>query len=131
MALEGIKNSTYQNNAGQNAKVKSTAGRKNVDMADGSADTFSYNMKTANDLNEDQKEINEKCIKEEITKANTYLKQHNVKCRFDYREEINRIIIKVVDGDTKKVIREIPPEKTLDAVQKMWELAGLLIDERR
>jgi len=36
-----------------------------------------------------------------------------------------------MDGDTKEVIREIPPEKTLNAVQKMWELAGLLIDERR
>jgi len=29
------------------------------------------------------------------------------------------------------MIREIPPEKILDLVAKMWEMAGILIDEKR
>ena len=32
---------------------------------------------------------------------------------------------------TKEVIKEIPPEKTLDMIAKAWELAGILIDEKR
>jgi flagellar protein FlaG len=36
-----------------------------------------------------------------------------------------------VDNDTKEIIREIPPEKTLDMISKMWELAGLVVDEKR
>ena len=35
------------------------------------------------------------------------------------------------DVDTDEVIREIPPEKSLDMLQKMWEMAGILVDERR
>ena len=36
-----------------------------------------------------------------------------------------------VDKDTKKVVKEFPPEKTLDMIAKVWEMAGLLVDEKR
>lgn len=42
----------------------------------------------------------------------------------------NTISIKVLDKDTGEVIREIPPEKTLDLVAKFMEINGILIDER-
>ncbi len=62
-------------------------------------------------------------INKKISKAHTY-------CQFSYHEETNRISITVKDnkGD---VIREIPPEKTLDMIAKAWELAGLMVDEKR
>jgi uncharacterized FlaG/YvyC family protein len=41
------------------------------------------------------------------------------------------IIVKIIDTDTKEVIREIPSEKILDMFANMLELAGLLVDERR
>lgn len=51
--------------------------------------------------------------------------------QFGVHEGTNRITIKIVDKDTKKVIRELPPEKTLDMIAKAWELAGILVDEKR
>ncbi|WP_373230789.1 flagellar protein FlaG [Cohnella sp.] len=45
-------------------------------------------------------------------------------------EQTNTIMVKVINKDTGEVIREIPPEKTLDLVAKMMEFAGILIDER-
>lgn len=50
---------------------------------------------------------------------------------FKYHEETNRISITVTDSDTDEVIREIPPEKALDMLAKAWEMAGLLVDEKR
>lgn len=50
---------------------------------------------------------------------------------FKYHDETNRISITVTDSDTDEVIREIPPEKALDMLAKAWEMAGLLVDERR
>ena len=50
---------------------------------------------------------------------------------FGIHEETNRVTIKIVDKDTKEVIKELPPEKTLDMIAKAWELAGILVDERR
>lgn len=50
---------------------------------------------------------------------------------FKYHDDTNRISITVTDSDTDEVIREIPPEKALDMLAKAWELAGLMVDERR
>lgn len=51
--------------------------------------------------------------------------------QFGIHEGTNRITIKIVDKSTKEVIKELPPEKTLDMIAKAWELAGLMVDERR
>lgn len=53
------------------------------------------------------------------------------RCEFSYHEATKRVSIKVLDDDTGDVIREIPPEKSLEMVEKMWELAGILVDEKR
>jgi flagellar protein FlaG len=45
-------------------------------------------------------------------------------------EETNAVIVKVFNKETGELIREIPPEKTLDLVVKMMEIAGILIDEK-
>ena len=55
----------------------------------------------------------------------------NSVAQFGIHEGTNRITIKIVDKDTKEVIKELPPEKTLDMIAKAWELAGLMVDERR
>ena len=49
---------------------------------------------------------------------------------FGIHDGTNRVTIKVVDKGTKEVIREFPPEETLDMIAKVWELAGIMIDER-
>lgn len=73
----------------------------------------------------------EQQIKSAISQANNKMKSHRTRCEFSYHEETKRVSIKVVDKDTQEVIREIPPEETLEMVEKMWELAGILVDERR
>ena len=50
---------------------------------------------------------------------------------FGVHEDTNRVTIKIVDKQTKEVIKEFPPEKTLDMIAKVWEMAGLMVDEKR
>lgn len=50
---------------------------------------------------------------------------------FGIHEDTNRVTIKIVDKENKKVIKEIPPEKTLDMIAKLWEAAGILVDEKK
>ena len=54
----------------------------------------------------------------------------NSEAIFGIHEATNRVTIKIIDKDSKKVIKEIPPEKTLDMIAKVWELAGLMVDEK-
>lgn len=57
--------------------------------------------------------------------------QYNGEAVFGIHEATNRVTIKIVDKDTKEVIKEFPPEKTLDMIAKVWEMAGIMVDERR
>lgn len=54
----------------------------------------------------------------------------NSEAVFGVHESTNRVTIKIVDKKTKEVLKEYPPEKTLDMIAKVWELAGLLVDEK-
>ena len=77
---------------------------------------------------EQQMPTNEQLKKavEEINK-----KANNASAVFGVHEETNRITIKIVDKESKEVIKEFPPEKTLDMIAKVWEMAGLMVDEKR
>lgn len=58
-------------------------------------------------------------------------KSLNFESEFGIHEKTNRITVKIVDKKTKEVIKELPPEKTLDMIAKVWEMAGLVVDEKR
>ncbi len=57
-------------------------------------------------------------------------KAHNSEAVFGIHDATNRVTIKIIDKDTKKVLKEYPPEKTLDMIAKVWEMAGLLVDQK-
>lgn len=50
---------------------------------------------------------------------------------FGIHEKTNRVTIKTIDKETQETIKELPPEKTLDMIAKVWEMAGMLVDEKR
>ena len=68
-------------------------------------------------------------LKDAVSQMNK--KMENSEAVFGIHEGTNRVTIKIVDKDTKKVIKELPPEKTLDMIAKVWEMAGILVDEKR
>lgn len=78
------------------------------------------------------KEKQTQSTNEQIKKAVEELnKRMNSVAEFGIHEGTNRVTIKIVDKDSKKVIKELPPEKTLDMIAKVWDMAGILVDEKR
>lgn len=82
-------------------------------------------------------EVKKRPKKEEIKVAtsimNEVMKMSNHHLQFRVHEDSGRIQVKVIDSESQKVIREIPPEKILEcsAMIKdlMEEMAGILLDE--
>ncbi len=54
----------------------------------------------------------------------------NKKLRFSVNEEINRVVVKVLDGQTDKLIKEIPPAEIQRLIARIKETIGLLFDEQ-
>lgn len=80
----------------------------------------------------DAKEQQQQAANEKIKKAVEQLNKNmpHSEAVFGVHDETNRVTIKIVDKESKEVIKEFPPEKTLDMIAKVWELAGILVDER-
>jgi len=70
-------------------------------------------------------------VKKTIESANRRMIGANSMFQYSIHEKTNQIMIRVIDKETKELILEIPPEKALDAIAKMWELAGIFVDEKR
>lgn len=151
MAIEGIKSvaaanaamSASNNIAKQNTTVTET---KEVSVQQNKQESVSSQTTNANKSSQQQSrdntaadnsknieqdiQLNEKALKQRISEINSKLNNNTV-AEFGYHDETNRVTIKIVDKDTKETIKEIPPEKTLDLIAKAWELAGILVDEKR
>ena len=70
-------------------------------------------------------------IKSAIEVANRKAHFGHTNAKFSYHEATKSISVKIIDDETNEVIKEIPPEETLDMISKMWELAGIMVDEKR
>ena len=99
------------------AKIKEVEGKDNQ-SADSGSQSFS-----------EQQKANNEQIKKAVEQLNKNMSHSEAV--FGIHEGTNRVTIKIVDKDTKEVIKELPPEKTLDMIAKAWELAGILVDEKR
>ncbi|MCQ2506008.1 MAG: flagellar protein FlaG [Lachnospiraceae bacterium] len=79
----------------------------------------------------DESKLSENSLDTVIKQTNNKIRMTNTKCEYSYHEETKRISILVKDKETDKVIREIPAEETLEMISKLWEIAGLMVDEKR
>lgn len=73
--------------------------------------------------------MDDETLKKRISDLNRQL--NSTECQYGVDEVTQRVTLKIVDKETKEVIKELPPEKTLKMIAKVWEIAGLLVDEKR
>lgn len=88
------------------------------------------NAKTQQQVNTKQTQQKSEQLKKAIAEMNRKINNSNEEAVFGVHEDTNRIMIKIMDKETKEVIKEFPPEKTLDMIAKIWEMAGILVDEK-
>mgnify|MGYP002518115603 CR=1 FL=1 len=72
----------------------------------------------------------ENTIKQAVSDINKRINPNTV-AKYGFHDETNRVTIKIVDKNSDKVIKEFPAEETLDMIAKVWELAGIMVDEKR
>lgn len=98
------------------------------EAAEGSKTAAADNMHR--DTRHSSMSISEQQLIEAIENANKALRGADKRFEFSIHEGTKEIMVKVINEETGEIIREIPPEKILDMVAKMWELAGILVDRK-
>ena len=137
MTMEPIQSTTvaYQ---GSVAAVEKAASAPKVEIKAPERGTPTVDLTEKNAAGENNRQADkyampeqasERSLKNAVEQINR--KSANMEAIFGYHEGTNRVMIKIIDKDTKEVKREYPAEKTLDMIQKVWEMAGLMVDEKR
>lgn len=136
MSIEPIKNSgvAYQGSTAAPETVRvnpvRAAETSEAQAQDTSAAYTAGGMKNINlEGNEEEKTATNEQIKKAVENINKNSAQ--TEAVFGIHDGTNRVTIKIIDRETKKVMKEYPPEKTLDMIAKVWEMAGLMVDEKR
>lgn len=72
----------------------------------------------------------EKQLIDAIEKSNKDFRMTDSSLQFSIHEKTKEIMVKVIDNETKEVLKELPPEKILDMVAAMLERTGLFVDKK-
>jgi flagellar protein FlaG len=75
--------------------------------------------------------ISEEQVIRAIERAIKAIQGPDTRLDFSIHDTTKRIRVQVINEQSGEIIREIPQEKNLDLLAKLWEMAGILIDERR
>ncbi len=74
--------------------------------------------------------LDEQQKNELVKKLNTTLQTFDTNVSLEWNDKIKRTVIRVVDNDTGKVVRQIPSEDLLRLSERITELLGALYDKK-
>lgn len=106
-----------------------------VKSPNGEKDMVNINLNTQKQNNESM--TNQKITNEELDKISEIIKEKLDKlsqifkgeARFELERDLDILIVKIVDKETEKVIRQIPPEVSLKLAKALNDIEGILLDE--
>lgn len=126
-------NSNYPTNHYSN--VQSNNG---TDAPQKQTETADASVKEATNINaplhlpekESDERISEELLDRSIQQANKNLAYQNRVIERAVHDVTKAVMYTVKDTVTHEVIAEFPPKRIQDMIAKMWELAGLFVDEK-
>ena len=141
MEIESMKSgaaASYQGSAAASTKTLDAAVQPEASTQAGLSQTadkkptvqnfFTEKDQEDKDLSEEKDAKQGTQLKKAVNDLNKQMK--NSEAIFGIHDKTNRDTIKIIDKTTKEVIKEYPPEETLDMIAKVWEIAGILVDEK-
>jgi flagellar protein FlaG len=76
--------------------------------------------------NQDDKQPVEQAVKD----INEFFQNVNRTLEFNVDQDSGRMVVQIKDSETKKVIRQIPPEYVIKLAKQLGEVKGLLFEEK-
>lgn len=68
-------------------------------------------------------------LQAELAKSEPALRAPNMRLAFSVNSKLDEVVVKVIDSDTDKVVREIPAEELQHVYERIREVVGLLFDQ--
>ncbi len=79
--------------------------------------------------NEDLKKQDNIDISEAMERVAGTARLFNREIQLEVENDLDMVIVKIVDSETQKIIRQLPPEELVELSKNAKDLKGLLIDK--
>lgn len=117
-----------ENNRAYNSGLSKMAGNEKTDNIQQAGDSRAgKDSRLTNDVDKRPMKQN---VSEVVDGLNSIMDMVNRRMEFAVHKETGRLMVNVVDKDTQKVIKTIPPEEFLDLAARIDEMVGLFLDKR-
>ena len=74
--------------------------------------------------------VNVADIEKIVAQAQESLKPIDSRIQLSVDQDLNRVVVKVLDGDSGELIRQFPPEDVLQVQRFLKEQSGLILEEQ-
>ena len=85
---------------------------------------------TLRDKKESMPKWNAENLKKQTDKLNQIMDIFNRKIRFFVNSKENKVVVKIIDSRSGEVIRQIPPEKMINFMNRINNMIGFVLDEK-
>lgn len=68
-------------------------------------------------------------LEESVNDLNEFVLPYNTSLQFSIEEESERLVVKVIDKETKEVIKQVPSEEAIELAKALDKLKGLLVQQ--
>jgi len=75
-------------------------------------------------------ELSVEKLQEAVEKMNELMQGGNRSLNFSVDDSTEKVVVKVMDTDTKEIVRQIPSEETLKFAEHLEGMLGLLFDDK-
>jgi flagellar protein FlaG len=78
-----------------------------------------------------EKQYSREHLEQQVDVFNKMLQTNQAHVKFVLHDQLGEYYVQVINDKTSEVIREIPTKKMMDTVAKMYEMIGILVDQKR
>ena len=130
-SVSSASKNTASTNTATNAQRQVTHQASKPKVVDRPTVTEATNAQVAEGLA--KTEANKDKLQRAVESLNEFMEDHMPKpmsSKFRFHEGLERYYVQVVDLNTDEVIKEVPPEKLLNAFYEMQKMVGMIVDEK-
>lgn len=105
----------------ENAKTKSAAGESNTTVVSNAKEVEAVNEANEAAQSDAAKSQSKGSVETAVTKVNDYVQSIQRDLHFSVDEDLEKTVVKVIDGSSGELIRQIPEEVFLELARKLNE----------
>lgn len=111
-------------------KLVSQGGQINFDKNTIYNELIANDKSTNNGVPIENFKIKEEDVKKAVDTLNKEFKDKTTYLQYEVYGKFKDLVVRVMDKNTNEVVKELPPKKIIDMVEKLCELAGMFINEK-